>query len=369
MAEIWQSPYWPNFTYDALEIASLLDSAAQAIGEVRGLHEGLTQAERDDIILREFTREAIHSFSIEGVSLDEADVQASVIASMSGKALADPNRRTDAIIAVMQDARGGVGPMTAERLQGWHRQLFAWTEVEDLGQWRRFPIVIAKSNIAGRENEVLYRAAPEARVAFEMEQLLDWLARDDSPVAIRAAIAHLWFESIHPFSDGNGRIGRALIEFIFAQTALLPFSLSRQIEADKRGYYAALQAGRVEGEAGINATAFIGWFLEALSTGVATARAEALFISARNRFFLSAGRRISERQEMVLRRIWDQGPARLSQGISAQTWVKISGVSRATATRDLTALEDLGVVIGNGAGRSRVYHVEGFGPGMNTPSD
>ncbi len=101
-------------------------------------------------------------------------------------------------------------------------------------------MVIAKSNIAGRESEVLYRAVPAARVSYEMGEFLSWLAQDDSPPAIRAALAHLWFESIHPFSDGNGRIGRALIEYVFAQTALLPFSLSRQIEADKQGYYDAL---------------------------------------------------------------------------------------------------------------------------------
>ncbi|WP_298262164.1 Fic family protein [uncultured Litoreibacter sp.] len=355
MAEIWSSPYWPRFIFDATALAPLLAAASEAVGEVRGMHAGLTDDERDEIILREFTREAVHSFSIEGVELEPSQIQASIVASMANKALTQPKRRADDVVAVMRDARSGAGGLTAERLQNWHATLFAKAEVEDLGQWRSFDMVIAKSNIAGRENEVLYRAVPAARVAYEMEEFLNWLATDKSPPAIRAAVAHLWFESIHPFSDGNGRIGRALIEYVFAQTALLPFSLSRQIEADKQGYYDALQAGRVEGQGGIDATPFIGWFLEALLAGVEAAHAEARFLAARNRFFLRHESALSARQGAVLRKWWGLGAESVSEGLTARLYVKLGSIAPATATRDLAALEEAGVLEGVGAGRSRVY--------------
>ncbi|MDP1578030.1 MAG: Fic family protein [Cypionkella sp.] len=192
-------------------------------------------------------------------------------------------------------------------------------------------------------------------VPSNMQELLSSLESDDRPVPIRAAVAHLWFESIHPFSDGNGRIGRALVEDVFAQDAALPFSLSRQIEADKLGYYRALQAGRTVSGGHIDATPFVLWFLERLTAGISEAEAEARFLVARNGFFLRFPG-LPPRSEKVLRRLFAEGAQRVSEGISASPFAKMAGVSLATATRDLAELEARGAILrGTEGGRSTRY--------------
>lgn len=339
MAEIWESTHWPDFTYDRAGLGPLLLQFSEAVGEVRGLHAGLTHDERQEIILRELTRETVHSFAIEGVKLNEAEIQASVVASLADRTLSQASRRSDNIVAMLRDARQGRVPLTEDRLFAWHRLLFEKSGLEDVGQWRSFEMVIAKSDIAGRD-DILYKPVPAARVSGNMERFLDWInAEYNEPAAAKAAIAHLWFESIHPFSDGNGRIGRALIEHVFAQTAVLPFSFSRHVEAEKAAYYDALQAGRKEGRGGIDATQFVQWFLQALMSGVDAAKLEGRFLAMRNRFFMQFSDRLSDRQVSVLQRLFVEGAERVGQGISAKAYVKIAKVSSATATRDLADME------------------------------
>jgi len=341
MTEIWQTSGWPRFTYNQAIAAPLLLAIAEQQGEMRGLQSGLSSAEREEMILRALTREAVHSFGIEGVRLDVAEVEASVVASLKARNFEGATRRSDAVAELMLDARTG-GVLDAARLCAWHRLLFHGIEVEDLGAWRSFDLVIAKSARADRE-EVLYRPLPHGRVTAEMVAFLEWLAEAEEPLPVRAALAHLWFESIHPFSDGNGRIGRAIIEQVFAQSAALPFSLSRQIEAEKKAYYAALQEGRVAAGGTIDATGFVQWFLQALLSAGKVAADEARFLVRRNRYFMEhAG--MSARQEMVLRRLVGMGAERVALGLSAKAFGKISGVSAATATRDLGALEGQGAL-------------------------
>lgn len=341
MTEIWQTSNWPRFTYDEALAAPLLLEIATRQGELTGLQAGLSAAEREDIILQAMTREAVHSFGIEGVKLDPAEVEASVVASMKARNFEAVARRSDAVAELMLDARNG-GVLNAERLWHWHQLLFHGLEVEGLGAWRSFDLVIAKSARAGRE-EVLYNPLPHGRVADEMAAFLGWLAKETSPLPVRAALAHLWFESIHPFSDGNGRIGRAIIELVFSQEAALPFSLSRQIEAEKKAYYGALQAGRVAEVGQINATEFVQWFLGAVLSAGKVATDEVRFLVQRNRYFMEY-RGMSARQETVLRHLFSMGAARVALGVSAKAYGKISGVSAATATRDLVALEGQGAL-------------------------
>ena len=357
MLHIWQSPHWPRFTHDAAQTEAALAAFAQRLGQLTGLQEALTPQERRDSFLRAVTREAVASFGIEGVVLSQAAVEASVVASLAQRG-AEPQRRADAVAALMLEAREGQAELTAAQLHHWHGLLFHGIEIEEKARWRSFDMVIVKSASAGRE-EVLYTAPPPERVAAEMVVFLDWL-NAPNPLAppIRAALAHLWFESIHPYSDGNGRIGRAIVEHVFARDAGLPFSLSRQIEADKRGYYAALQAGRRAGAGGIDGTAFVLWFLDRLHAGVTEAAQDARFLVARNHYFLRHPD-LPARAETVLRRLFAQGQPRVTEGLSAGPYAKIAKISAATASRDLADLEKLGAVQrGPSGGRSTRYFLK-----------
>ena len=359
--EIWNTPAWPHFRHDSTATEARLAQVAARLGAMQGMQAGLSAEDRQAAFLRAVTGEALASFAIEGVPLQAEEIEASVVASLAHRdRAAGPVKRTDAIADLMLEARAGEGPLTVDRLHHWHALLFHGTEAEERGQWRSFPMEIVRGP-TGRREDVLYTAPPPDRLAAEMARFLAWLAEAPHPVPIRAALAHLWFESIHPFADGNGRIGRAIIEHVFASDpgGALPFSLSRQIEADKRGYYAALQAGRRVTGAAIDATPFVLWLLDRLLAGVDAAEAEARFLLRRNTFFTRHDD-LPPRADQVLRRLFAEGEARLAQGISAGPWGKIARVSPATATRDLADLERRGVLRrGEGGGRStRFYLVE-----------
>ena len=243
---------------------------------------------------------------------------------MAGRNLTGATGRSDAVAQMMLEARNPETDLSAETLQRWHRLLFEGTKVDDLGAWRQSEMVIVKSARADRE-EVLYNALPAQQVAramAEWERVACGVQPNSAPVF--AALMHLWFESIHPFSDGNGRIGRAVIENIFAKTGALPFSLSRQIEADKNGYYAALQAGRKEGRGEIDATDFVLWFLQALEKAAQRGLEEARFLIRRNQFFVRFAGKLNARQEKVLRRLYAQGEIRVVLGISNKSYTKIA---------------------------------------------
>ncbi|GHA61826.1 cell division protein Fic [Amylibacter ulvae] len=358
MTEIWESPYWPNFGVDNNVVEPYLARLSHGLGRVHGVHAGLSPADREQILLREIAQEAVHSFGIEGVTLRAQDIQQSVIASMAGRNLDGATRRSDRVAQMMLEARDPKTKLDEQTLCRWHHLLFAHTEAEDLGRWRQSEMVIVKSARADRE-EILYNAIPAASVGDAMK---NWVAGANShqgrSVPVFAALMHLWFESIHPFSDGNGRIGRAIVENIFAKTDALPFSMSRQIESDKTGYYAALQAGRVLGEGQIDATAFVVWFLQCLETAAERGLQEALFLTHRNQFFARFVAQMNDRQIQVLQNLFGQGPTRVDLGISNKSYVKIAKTSVATATRDLNELVKIGALNKSGAGgRSTVYQI------------
>lgn len=359
MSEIWQSAFWPRFTYDRAAVEPLLAAATESLGEIGGLQAGFSPEDRRTMRLHQIVQEVVASFGIEGVALNAAEIEASVIASMTARDRLAPTRRSDAIAALMLAAREGRVPLTADTLGAWHRLLFTGIEVEDRGVWRRHDIEIVRSAVAG-QGEVLFRAPPPARIEAEMAGFLGWLNGPlTMPLPIRAALAHLWFETIHPFSDGNGRIGRAIIEHVFAQGRALPVSLSRQIEREKKAYYAALQAGRQEGQGAVDATGFVLWFLACLTRAAELGRAEAGFLVQRNHYLARWRGRLVPRQMAVLESLFAQGAARVDQGISAASYARMARVSGATATRDLGAMEAAGVLRRSAeGGRSTRYLLE-----------
>lgn len=371
MAYIWETDAWPNMTYDARALQRVFEQVTGKAGELAGLRESLSETDRFDTFVREVSAEGVNSFAIEGEVLDPEEMTQSLIASLrdrDGKAAAGNYR---GVAEVMLDARETAQPLTVARLNDWHAQLFRNERfMKDVGRLRREDMQVV-TVMQGEVREIHFEAPPPERLQREMERLVDWIGRTgpDGPdteayaTPARAAIGHLWFETIHPYSDGNGRIGRAVADYIASQEPIFrqaPFSLSRAIQEDKDRYYGALQAAQstMARDGALDVTPFISWFAGAMQRGIELAAQEARYIHNRNRFFERHEGLLNERQEKALRRVFREGPERLAQGLSSKPYQRITGASSATATRDLNDLADKGVLRRTEqGGRSTAYDI------------
>lgn len=357
MNEIWQFPSWPQFGYNASIIEAELFNCTRSFGAWEGTLMGLNPDEREALLISNIVAEVMGSFAIEGVALNHAEFQNSVVQSLIIRQVHQSERRSDRIAQMMKDARDHRRPLNAERLCHWHRLLFDGMEVENIGAWRTHDLVISKSHIAGRD-EIIYRPPPPALMAQEMARFFEWLGYSTVVPPIKAALAHIYFESIHPFSDGNGRIGRAIVEFILADVP--SFALSRQIMREKNAYYDALQAGRKDAGGYIDATKFVVFMLNAMEKAMQECQFDARFLLARNAYFSKYSSLMNPRSEAVLRRIFEEGRPRVLEGLAARSYLKIAKCSPATAARDLAELVHVGALtLGEARGRSTRYEIEG----------
>jgi Fic family protein len=355
----WQRPDWPRFRFDLRGLEAELLSFARRAGELQGTLQMLPENAREEVMVDIMIAEAVQSSAIEGEFLDRQDVMSSIRNHLGLNPV--PARIRDR-------ASGGAGqlevaarkswrrPLTAATLFSWHRMLLAGTRGIIVGAWRRdsAPMQV----VSGRADRpvVHFEAPPSRRVPREMKAFIAWfngVAREIPHAPVRAAVAHLYFESVHPFDDGNGRIGRAVAEKALAQALGHPalFSLSRGIEAEKKSYYRALETAQKSAEI----TAWIGWFIQLALKAQEAARRDIDFILAKSQFFDRWKSRLNERQLRMLRRMLEAGPAGFAGGMNARKYIALTKVSKATATRDLQFLAEAGVLRPVGKGRSARY--------------
>ncbi|MFM7193896.1 MAG: Fic family protein, partial [Bacteroidota bacterium] len=252
-------------------------------------------------------------------------------------------------------------PLTEAVLFNWHTILMRHHRNINAGTWRKHqaPMQVVSGAI-GRE-KIHFEAPPSSIVKQEMKQFIRWF-NDTAPggkseiksAPVRSAIAHLYFESIHPFEDGNGRIGRAIAEKAFSQSIgqPIPISISQAIEAGKRAYYTSLEQAQRSNEI----TAWIGYFASVINTAQATARNTVAFIIKKATFFDRFNARMNARQSKAIRKMMDQ-PAGFDEGMTAAKYISITRTSKATATRDLQHLAALGALVATNGGRSTRYQL------------
>jgi Fic family protein len=388
---IWQSALWPQFSFDANALQAALAAARHAQGRLLGAAEQLQLLDAGELQLSGWTREALATAQIEGEVLQLNSVRASAARRLG--LLPDPtahkDERTEATLDVIQAATGSwQQPLTHETLFTWQAALFptGYSGIikTDAGTYRTHaePMQIITQRLG--QNDVIHYQAPDSKdVPKQMEALLAWLndGRITGKLAvtdgfIRAAIAHLWFEVIHPFEDGNGRIGRALAERCLAQdmqSELRLFSLSQQFMLDRTGYYAQLQ--RVSKcpskfdrnqPAQMDITAWIHWFLGCVEKACLESLAQLAQATAKNKFnyrLQSDNPDLSKSQRKVLFKLFEarqtnatpDNPSGFSGGMSTEKYVAISGVSRATAYRELTDLVAQQLLTISGQGRGTRY--------------
>lgn len=358
----WQYPDWPNFTYDAAALAPLEERFRQSSGEVIGAVRHFTDDDRSQLRIELLSDEAVKTSEIEGEFLDRASVQSSLRRQFGLDADTRPVKPQERGIAeMMADVyTNWAAPLADEELFRWHAMLMSGNRyIEAIGAYRRHADAMQIVSGAIDRPTIHFEAPPSARVPDEMARFVAWFNRTGPggaaplPPLTRAAIGHLHFESIHPFEDGNGRLGRALAEKSLAQNIGQPslISLAFTIERHRKAYYAELERHQRRLDIG----EWIGWFSDiVLEAQQATLERIAFFI-AKARFYDRFRGRFNERQEKVVARLFREGPAGFKGGLSAENYISITGTSRATATRDLQQLVEMGALTRTGERRHTRY--------------
>jgi Fic family protein len=374
---VWQQPDWPKFVFDMKVLAPVLSRARNAQGRVMGKAQALGLANLGSALAEIWVEEANATARIEGEKLDLAAVRSSVARRLGMASVGTASRAVEGLIDLMEDAtRHWREPLTVARLCGWQAALFptgfAGIKAVKSGALRTHltPMQIVSGPI-GHE-KVHFEAPPSKRAPRELSRFLDWFqsSRDDSGDGLlRAGTAHLWFETLHPFEDGNGRVGRAIIDLALAQDAHLArrlYSVSRRLAEHRNDYYAELAAAS---RGGLDITRWLTWFVKQFEEACRASEAVIDLSLAKARFWLEHGQApLNERQRKAVNRILDAGPGGFEGGMSTSKYGHLARVSRATAYRDLEELVRYGLVTQAGVGRGTRYFagMEGWEAGAAT---
>lgn len=357
----WQQKDWPNFQYKTDAIEEMLFDFAQRTGRLSGVLDGFSESEQTDAMINLMVSEAIKTSEIEGEYLSRKDVMSSIRRNLglNPELPASKDKRVEGVTELMLAIRKQFkAPLSEKVLLDWHTMLMKGSKGIQIGQWRTHeePMQIVSGAI-GRE-VVHFEAPPSNTVPSEMSAFIKWFNKSQNTIKkpiIRSAVAHLYFEAIHPFEDGNGRIGRDVAEKVLSQSIGRPvlFSLSKSIECNKNNYYDALKAAQRSNEI----TDWINYFVKTVLDAQIDAEQEIEFTLKKTRFFDSSKEIINQRQEKVVRRMLEEGHQGFEGGMNARKYVSIASTSKATATRDLQDLVEKGVFKPIGGGRSTRYEL------------
>lgn len=359
---IHQLGNWPTYQWDTAGITALLGRVRHRQGKLLGHMRGLGFRLQEEAVLRTLTQDVLKSSEIEGEILDEAQVRSSIGHRLGMDIAGAPStdRNVDGVVEMMLDATQNYStPLTTERLFGWHAALFPTGHSGMLkitvGAWRtdeKGPMQVV-SNPYGRQR-VHYEAPAANNLDNEMTVFLKWFNEDASldPV-IKAAIAHLWFVTIHPFDDGNGRIARAIADMALARSDESPrrfYSMSAQIRLERKHYYDILEQTQ---KADLDITAWLTWFLECLDRAFTGAEGILEAVLRKAEFWKRhSGSQMNSRQRDILNRLMDGFFGKLT----TSKYAKIEKCSADTALRDITDLVERGILQRDTAGgRSTSY--------------
>jgi len=363
----WQQNDWTYFKFSLDGAEGDLFLFSEKVGRVSGILEGLPEGTKQDVIVDIIVAEAIKTSAIEGEYPNRRDVLSSVRKNLGLHH--GPGRIKDKNAAglgeLMIDVRKTFKePLTEAKLFAWHRMLLGESKNLEVGRWRthKEPMQII-SGAMGKE-KVHYEAPPSGKVPGEMKKFIRWF-NDTAPggkseikrAPVRSAIAHLYFETIHPFEDGNGRVGRAIAEKALSQTIGRPviLSLSKTIEAKKDNYYAALEKAQRSNEI----TSWIAYFVKTALAAQREAETQIEFTLKKTKFFDRFNGQLNDRQHTVIKRMLEEGTKGFEGGMNAKKYIGITKTSKATATRDMQQLLEIGafVLSGKAGGRSTSYQV------------
>lgn len=358
---------WPRVTWDSKALAPLLSAVRLRQGLLLGKMRGYGLASRWNATLKVLTEETIKSSAIEGVVLDPENVRSSLARRLGldvGGLRDHKDRNVDGVVEMMLDATQKFNkPLTRERLFEWHAHLFPGVRTTSdkfrVGAWRddsQGPMQVVSGPI-GRQ-KVHYAAPAASRVENEMGRFLKWFdGNEQEDPLLKAAVAHLWFVTIHPFEDGNGRIGRAIAEMCLARSdgsAQRFYSMSSQILEERKGYYEVLEKTQA---GSLDITEWLIWFLGCLDRAIEQSNQITSSALEKELFWQNLKKRkvsLNDRQKKVLNKLFSGFEGKLTR----DKWMKITKTSSRTALRDIEELIAIGVIEQEEAGgRSTSYRL------------
>ncbi len=364
---IWQASDWPSWHYDLAALAQSLADVSRAQGLLMGRLADVGMALRDQASLSALTEDVIKTSEIEGEQLNLESVRSSIARRLGVDigALAPVDRHVEGVVEMVLDATANCNAgVTRDRLFGWHAALFptgySGLVRINVGGWRddaTGPMQVVSGPL-GRQR-VHFEAPPADRLQSETDRFINWAnSASNEPPLIKAGLAHLWFVTLHPFDDGNGRIARAVGDLFLARADGSPqrfYSLSAQIQRERKAYYDILERTQKQS---LDVTEWLAWFLETLRRAVDQAQhtLDAVLFKTRfwQRWAAPGSAPLNERQVKLLNRLLDGFEGKLT----SSKWAAIAKCSPDTALRDITDLLARGVLRKSDAGgRSTSYEL------------
>lgn len=363
---IWQSPAWPDFRRNPQVLAPALAAARRAQGEILGLLQALGTDQSRGVEARIWEAESLATAAIEGEHLDLASLRSSIARRLGiGAPSQAPARLVDGLLDMQEDAATHWHkPLTLKRLCGWHAALFptGYSGLHQVAAGKLRSAREAMQIVSGpiHNPKVHYVAPPADLVPAEVRRFLAWFNGESRTQdgLLRAGIAHLWFEIIHPFEDGNGRIGRAIVDLALAQDLKghpRIYSVAAELAAARTRYYEELQ---LASRGGADVDRWLLWFCHTFVAASLRSKSIVFAALAKARFWADhGGAPVTEAQAKVLNRLLDAGPRGFEGDLTTRKYVALTGLSRATAYRDLTALMAGGLLASYGQGKATRYFI------------
>ena len=365
MNYIWQLENFPDFSYSTEKLLPGIQNFALELGETNGILQGFSEETKRDVFTELLLSEALKTSEIEGEYFSREEVMSSLKLNLGYKDFhkTTKNKKANAIAVLMIEVQKSYNKTLDENLLlDWHKILMEYEESINHGQFRKGkePMQVVSGSFGNFT--VHYEAPPAKDLPVLIPEFIGWYKSFTEPnlgkvgeAMLLAAIAHLYFETLHPFEDGNGRIGRALAEKALAEKLEMPIfvGLSKAIEKDKSRYYNELK----KAQRNLQITDWVHYFFDILNAALINSKNVVTFTLKKVRFFDSFQNQFNERQLKAINKMMEQGEEGFEGGMTAKKYISINKTSKATATRDLQQLAEMNAFIKVGAGRSVSYEL------------
>ena len=355
---IWQHKDYPHFKYDKTKLSTLISEIDYQRGILDGMSKLFSQKDIVKLEIDTLTDEAINTSLIEGEVFKRESVRSSFRKKLDkdfdGRSDKYSTAATDSLVEILLDCSLNKDPLTRQRLHGWHNCLFEnrYSKLDriNIATFRTHNDMEVVSGAIGHE-KVHYKAVPLSNMDEDIENFLEYCNNNDENIYIKSAIAHLWFVSIHPYDDGNGRISRAITDSILSKQTLHTefklYSISTAINSDRKAYYDVLdKTTNLFKNRNFDITLWLDWHLNTLKSAMIDALKNIEYLVEKTKFWdVHRKQALNERQIKVLNKILDMGAENFEGAINTKKYISLTKVSKATAVRDISQLLEFGCIV------------------------